>query len=151
MKTSVLVGRLLLGLIFFVFGLNGFLLFITPPEHTPVGNAFINLLMTTGFMYVEKAFEIIGGALLLLDLYVPLGLAVVAAIVVSILMFHLLMERNTLVIGLVPFLLWGFLASGVSPAVHPAAHAARGGRRAALVASESFCIQPTKQSSTNSR
>ena len=110
MKTSVLVGRLLLGLIFVVFGLNGFLLFITPPEHTPVGNAFINLLVTSGFMYVEKAFEIIGGALLLLDLYVPLGLAVLAPIVVSILIFHLLMERNTLVIGVVPFLLWVVLA-----------------------------------------
>ena len=110
MRTSVLVARLLLGLIFVLFGLNGFLLFITPPEHTPVGNAFINLLVTTGFMYVEKAFELIGGALLLLDLDLPLGLAALAPIVASILIFHLLMERNTLVIGLVPFLLWGFLA-----------------------------------------
>lgn len=110
MKTAVLVARILLGVIFVVFGLNGFVLFITPPEHTPLGNAFINLLVTTGFMYAEKSFEIIGGALLLLDLYVPLGLAVLAPIVVSILLFHLLMERNTLAIGVVPFLLWGFLA-----------------------------------------
>ena len=110
MKIAVLVARILLGLIFVVFGLNGFLLFITPPEHTPVGNAFITLLLTTGFMYVEKSFEIIGGALLLLDLYVPLGLVVLAPIVVSILSFHLLMERHTLVIGVVPFLLWVILA-----------------------------------------
>jgi len=109
MKTGVAVARVSLGLIFVVFGLNGFLLFITPPEHTTVGNAFINLLMTTGFMYVEKSFEIIGGALLLLDLYVPLGLSVLAPIVVSIVLFHLLMERNTLVIGVVPFLLWVIL------------------------------------------
>jgi putative oxidoreductase len=110
MKAAVPVTRILLGLIFVVFGLNGFLLFITPPEHTPLGNAFINLLVTTGFMYVEKSFEITGGALLLLDLYVPLGLVVLAPIVVSILLFHLLMERNTLVIGVVPFLLWVILA-----------------------------------------
>jgi uncharacterized membrane protein YphA (DoxX/SURF4 family) len=109
MKTGVAVARVSLGLIFVVFGLNGFLLFITPPEHTPVGNAFINLLVTTGFMYVEKSFEIIGGALLLLDLYVPFGLGVLAPIVVSIVLFHLLMERNTLVIGVVPFLLWVIL------------------------------------------
>jgi putative oxidoreductase len=109
MKRAVVVARILLGLIFVVFGLNGFFLFITPPEHTPVGNDFINLLVSTGFMYVEKTFEIIGGALLLLDLYVPLGLAILAPIVVSILLFHLLMERNTLVIGVVPFLLWFFL------------------------------------------
>ena len=110
MNTGVLVARILLGLIFVVFGLNGFLLFITPPEHTPVGNAFINLLVTTGFMYVEKSFEMIGGALLLLDLYVPLGLVVLAPIVVSILLFHLLMERNTLIVGVVPFLFWVILA-----------------------------------------
>ena len=59
---------------------------------------------------VEKSFEIIGGALLLLDLYVLLGLMILAPIVVSILLFHLLMERNTLVIGVLPFLLWFFLA-----------------------------------------
>jgi putative oxidoreductase len=110
MKTAVLVARILLGLIFVVFGLNGFFLFITPPEHTPASGAFINLLVATGFMYVEKSFEIIGGALLLLDLYVPLALAILAPIVVSILLFHLLMERYTLVIGVVPFLLWFFLA-----------------------------------------
>jgi putative oxidoreductase len=110
MKTAVLVARILLGLIFVVFGLNGFFLFITPPEHTPASGAFINLLVATGFMYVEKLFEIIGGALLLLDLYVPLALAILAPIVVSILLFPLLMERYTLVIGVVPFLLWGFLA-----------------------------------------
>ena len=110
MKTGVEVARILLGLIFVVFGLNGFFLFITPPAHTPVGEAFINLFVTTGFMYVEKSFEIIGGALLVLNVYVPFGLASLAPIVVSILLFHLLMERNTLVIGVVPLLLWFILA-----------------------------------------
>ena len=61
-------------------------------------------------MYVEKSFEVIGGALLLLNLYVALALAILAPIVFSILLFHLLMERNTLVIGVMPFLLWLFLA-----------------------------------------
>lgn len=110
MKTAVLITRILLGLIFVVFGLNGFLLFITPPQHTPEGDTFINLLVSTGLMYVEKSFEVMGGALLLLNFYVPLALAILAPIVFSILLFHLLMERNTLVIGVVPFLLWLFLA-----------------------------------------
>lgn len=110
MKKAVFITRILLGLIFVVFGLNGFLLFITPPEHTPAGDTFINLLVSTGFMYVEKSFEVIEGALLLLNLYVPLALAILAPIVFSILLFHLLMERKTLVIGVVPFLLWLFLA-----------------------------------------
>lgn len=105
----VIVARILLGLIFFVFGLNGFFLFITPPEHTPVGEQFINLLISTGFIYVEKSLEIIAGALLLSNQYVPLALAILAPIVVNILLFHLLMERRTLIVGIVPFALWAFL------------------------------------------
>ncbi len=42
--------------------------------------------------------------------FVPLGLAVLGPLVGSIMLFHLFMERNTLVIGVVPFLLWAFLA-----------------------------------------
>ncbi|MDQ3064261.1 MAG: hypothetical protein M3R14_15580 [Acidobacteriota bacterium] len=108
-KTAVIASRITLGLIFVVFGLNGFFLFVTPPEHTPTGGEFINLLVSTGFMYVEKSLEISGGALLLLNQYVPLALAILAPIVVNILLFHLLMERYTLVVGIVPFLLWAFL------------------------------------------
>jgi uncharacterized membrane protein YphA (DoxX/SURF4 family) len=108
-ETAVLVTRIFLGLIFVVFGLNGFFLFITPPEHTTTGGAFINLLVSTGFMYVEKSFEVLGGALLLLNLYVPLALAMLMPIVVSIVLFHVLMERHTLMISIVPFLLWSFL------------------------------------------
>lgn len=110
MKMAIVIVRVTLGLIFVVFGLNGFFLFITPPEHTPTGEAFINLLVATGFMYFEKSLEIIGGATLLSKNYVPLGLSILAPIVVNIFLFHLLMERYTLVIGVTVFLLWAFLA-----------------------------------------
>ena len=107
-KIAVIAARLLLGLIFVVFGLNGFFLFIMPPEHTPVGDVFINLLISNGLMYVEKSLEVIGGARSLSNNYVPLGLSVLAPIVVNVLLFHLLMERYTLAFGIVPFLLWAF-------------------------------------------
>ncbi len=52
MKTVVIIAaRILLGLIFVVFGLNGFFLFVAPPEHTPMSGAFMNLLISTGFIY----------------------------------------------------------------------------------------------------
>ncbi|MBA3693309.1 MAG: hypothetical protein H0X49_14690 [Acidobacteria bacterium] len=55
MKTVVIIAaRILLGLIFVVFGLNGFFLFVAPPEHTPMSGAFMNLLISTGFIYFEK-------------------------------------------------------------------------------------------------
>lgn len=107
---ATVAARVLLGLIFVVFGLNGFFLFITPPEHTPVSEQFINILISTGLMYVEKSLEVISGTLLLLNQYVPLALAVLAPLVVNILLFHLLMERYTLVAGFIPFVLWAFLA-----------------------------------------
>jgi uncharacterized membrane protein YphA (DoxX/SURF4 family) len=110
MRKAVLIARLLLGLIFIVFGLNGFFVFITPPEHTPTGGAFINLLVSTGFIYVEKVLEVAGGSLLLLNRYVPLGLAILAPIIVNILLYHLFMERYTLMVGVILFLLWAFLA-----------------------------------------
>jgi uncharacterized membrane protein YphA (DoxX/SURF4 family) len=110
MRKGVLIARLVLGLIFVVFGLNGFFVFITPPEHTPTGGAFINLLVSTGFIYVEKVLEVTGGSLLLLNQYVPLGLAILAPIVVNILLYHLFMERYTLIAGATLFLLWAFLA-----------------------------------------
>lgn len=107
---AIVVARVMLGLIFVVFGLNGFFLFITPPGHTATGGAFINLLVATGFMYFEKSLEIIGGATLLSDNYVPLGLSILAPIVVSIFLFHLLMERYMLLVGSILLLLWAFLA-----------------------------------------
>lgn len=108
-RKAVIVARILLGLIFVVFGLNGFFVFIEPPEHNETSGAFINLLVSTGFIYFEKTLEVIGGALLLSNQFVPLGLAILAPIVVNILLFHLLMERYTLIAGIVPFLLWASL------------------------------------------
>jgi hypothetical protein len=101
--------RIILGLIFVVFGLNGFVLFITPPEHSVSGGKFIDLLMSSGYMYVEKLLEVIGGTLLLMNRYVVLGLVILGPLVVNILLFHLFLEPHTLLIGVVPFALWAWL------------------------------------------
>ena len=47
---AALVARILLGLMFFVFGLNGFLNFLEQPEGTPEGEAFITALVDTGYL-----------------------------------------------------------------------------------------------------
>jgi putative oxidoreductase len=103
------VARIILGVIFVVFGLNGFVLFITPPEHSVAGGKFIDLLVSSGFMYVEKLLEVVGGTLLLVNRYIVLGLVILGPLVVNILLFHLFLERHTLVIGVVPFVLWAWL------------------------------------------
>ena len=110
MGIAVRIVRLLLGLIFVGAGLNGFFLFFTPPKHSPDGGAFIDLLVSSGYMDVEKALEVMGGALLLWNRYVLLGLVILGPLVVNILLFHLLLERKALLwMGVLPFLLWASL------------------------------------------
>ena len=89
MKSKLVVAaRILLGLIFFVFGLNFFLHFIpTPPMSGPPG-AFAGAMIATGYLFVlVKVTEVVSGAMLLVGRYVPLALAVLAP-VVNIVAFH---------------------------------------------------------------
>ena len=81
--------RYLLGTVFFVFGLNGFLHFLPmPPIEGPAG-AFLGALAASGYMFpLIKGTEVVAGALLLANRYVPLALALLAPVVVNILLFH---------------------------------------------------------------
>lgn len=91
MKTKIALGaRLLLGLIYFVFGLNGFLNFIPPPPSMPEGAmGFFTALMATGyFLPVLKATETICGALLLSGFAAPVALVILAPITIQIFLFH---------------------------------------------------------------
>jgi uncharacterized membrane protein YphA (DoxX/SURF4 family) len=89
------VARIFLGLIFFVFGLNGFLNFIpTPPPPEPIV-AFMKGLMSTGYFFpLLKATEVTCGALLLSNRLVPLALIVLSPIIVQIFAFHVLLAHN---------------------------------------------------------
>lgn len=83
------VARILLGLTFVVFGLNGFLQFMPTPEPTPEGGAFLGALAATGYMFpLIKVTEIAAGVMLLSGRLVPLGLVLLAPILVNILAYH---------------------------------------------------------------
>lgn len=86
------VARILLGLVFFVFGLNGFLHFIPqPPMEGPPAD-FVGALVASGFvMLIVKGVETVAGLMLLTDRFVPLALALLAPIVVAIVGFHLVL------------------------------------------------------------
>jgi hypothetical protein len=84
-------ARVVLGLLFFVFGLNGFLQFLPQPATPPPEGAmaFVGALMKTGYMFpLIKGTEVVGGALLLSNRFVTLALALLAPIVVNIVAFH---------------------------------------------------------------
>lgn len=84
-------ARILMGLMFFVFGLNGFLHFMPPPK-TPLPEAavtFFGALMKTGYMLpLIFGTQTLVGVLLLLNRFVPLALALVAPVIVNIVAFH---------------------------------------------------------------
>ncbi|MGH9637423.1 MAG: hypothetical protein ACRD72_21525, partial [Candidatus Angelobacter sp.] len=70
MKVAALIARILLGLIFFVFGLNGFLHFIPMgPMPTGLAGQYTTVLMQSHYFYFVAAFQVAGGALLLIGRY----------------------------------------------------------------------------------
>jgi uncharacterized membrane protein YphA (DoxX/SURF4 family) len=83
-------ARLLLGLIFTVFGLNGFLNFIPqPPQTDPVVQAFMGGLFGTGYFFpFLKGTELLCGLALLSGTFAPLALIILTPIALNILLFH---------------------------------------------------------------
>ena len=111
MRIVALIARLLLGLVFLVFGLNGFLHFIkTPPLPPGLAGQFVDALMKSHYMAPVAALQVLGGALLLIGRYVPLGLTLLGPVIVNILLFHLLMEPKGLPIAIAVAVLWGIVA-----------------------------------------
>ena len=98
---AAVIARILVGLMFFVFGLNGFLNFIEQPEGTPEGEAFLTALNDTGYlMTMIKVIETTCGALLLIGYFVPLALVLLAPIIVNILGFHLFLDPSVQGLGM---------------------------------------------------
>jgi putative oxidoreductase len=106
MKTTTVIARLLLGLIFLVFGLNGFLHFIpaTPPSGT--AGQFVGALFVSHYLVPIFLLQIISAVLLLANRYVPLALTLLATIIVNILLFHALMLPSGLGLAIVVTVLW---------------------------------------------
>lgn len=85
-------ARLFLGLVFTIFGLNGFFQFLPMPEPPADAGAFLGALAATGYMFpLIKGTEVVAGLLLLSGRYVPLALTLLAPITVNILLFHVVL------------------------------------------------------------
>lgn len=107
----VTAARVLLGLIFVVFGLNGFLGFLPMPELPGPAGAFIGALAATGYMIpLIKGTEVVAGALLLANRLTPLSLVVLAPVVVNIVLFHGVLAPEGMALPLIVLALELFLA-----------------------------------------
>ena len=106
MKTISLIARLLLGLIFLVFGLNGFLHFIPMPAPTGVAGQFMGALFVSHYLVPIFLIQVVSAILLLVNRYIPLALTLLAAVIFNILLFHILMVPSGLPLALVVTVLW---------------------------------------------
>jgi len=113
MKISTLIARILLGLLFLVFGLNGFLHFIPMPPPSGLAGEYMRVLFVSHYMVLVFLVQVIGGALLLTNRFVPLALILLGPVLVNILLFHSLMAPAGLPLALFAAVLWGIVFYGV--------------------------------------
>jgi putative oxidoreductase len=110
MRITALIARILLGLIFFVFGLNGFLHFFPMgPMPTGLAGQYITVMMQSHYLYFVAAVQVVGGALLLIGRYIPLGLTLLGPVIVNIIIYHLLMDLKGIPMAIIVTILWAIV------------------------------------------
>jgi uncharacterized membrane protein YphA (DoxX/SURF4 family) len=108
-----MIARILMGLMFFVFGLNGFLHFIPQPKNAmpEAAMSFFGAMMATKyFTPMIFATQFVSGVLLLANRFVPLALALLAPVIVNIILFHVFLDPAGIPPGIVVAALEVYLA-----------------------------------------
>jgi uncharacterized membrane protein YphA (DoxX/SURF4 family) len=117
MRVVIIIARVLLGLVFFVFGLNGLHPFMQNPPAPPAAAAFFGALFATHYMFfLIFGTQVLGGALLLIGVAVPFALTILAPVIVNIIFFHIFLSPALLPMALVVaafelFLAWCYRAA----------------------------------------
>lgn len=119
MKIASTIARYLAGLIFLVFGLNGFLHFLPFPPPTGIAGQFMGALFASHYLVLIFGVQVIGALLLLANRFVPLALAILGPVIVNILAFHILMLPSGLPPALLVTVLWGLIFFDVRSAFAP--------------------------------
>jgi putative oxidoreductase len=115
MKIAVLIARVLLGLIFLVFGINFFhdFMHIKPPAMSPAAMAFSGGLFGSGYFFqFLKVIEITSGLFLLLNRFTAFFLLVLLPITVNIFLFHFMLAPYGIPTGATVLVLNLFLCMG---------------------------------------
>jgi len=106
MKIIANIARILLGLLFLTFGLNGFFHFIPMPPPSGLAGQFLGTLFVSHYLVAIFLLQAIAGALLLINRYVSVALVLLGPVIVNILLFHCLMAPEGLPLALVATALW---------------------------------------------
>ena len=113
MKISSQIARYLLGLIFLVFGLNGFFNFLHMPGPTGVAAQFFGAIFASHFYVVLFVLQIVPAVLLLANRYVPMALTILGPIIFNIVCFHAFMAPAGLPLAILVTALWLLVAYSV--------------------------------------
>ena len=113
MKYAFVIARVLLGLIFTVFGLNGFLHFIPNPPLAGLAAQFMGALLGSHYYVIAFGTQFLGGLLLLSNRYVPLALTLLGPVIVNILSFHMFLDSDNIAPAIVVTVLWFVVFSQV--------------------------------------
>jgi uncharacterized membrane protein YphA (DoxX/SURF4 family) len=123
MRYMTLIARILFGLVFTVFGLNGVLMslfgkgFMPMPKEMPeAAVSFFQAMMNTRFFLpLLGGMQFVAGLMVLTGVLTPLGLILLAPIVVNIFFYHHFVDATGLVIAYVVLALEIFLAYAYGP------------------------------------
>jgi uncharacterized membrane protein YphA (DoxX/SURF4 family) len=116
MKIAVLVARVLLGLMFLVFGLNGFLNFLHMPMPPGPAGQYMGVLFMSHYLHAVFLVEVVGGVLLLSGQFIPLALVLLGPVIVNILLFHTFLLPAGFPPALFATVLWFIVFYGVRKA-----------------------------------
>ena len=123
MKKTSTISRILLGILFLTFGLNGFLQFIKLPPPTGTAALFMGALFTSHELVIIMALQLVAGVLLLSNRFTALALVLLAPVIVNIVLFHVFMAPAGIPLALIAATLWVLAALGVrevfKPFIHP--------------------------------
>ena len=107
MKIITIIARILLGLMFFVFG--PFLKFLPMPQLEGVWGQFLGALFVSHYVWLIGATQVISGALFLIGRYVPLAIALSGPVIVNIITYHLTMQHAGAQPAVLATICWVFL------------------------------------------
>jgi putative oxidoreductase len=109
MKIAVLIARILLGLMFCLFGSNGFFSFLPTVLPPGVAGQFLGSLLSSHYVYLVAATQLLAGILLVINRYVVLALALFAPVIANIVTYHLTMQPSMAQLAILAVILWVFL------------------------------------------
>jgi putative oxidoreductase len=110
MRIVVTIARILLGLVFFVLGLNGFIGFLGGPPTEGTAGAFLCSMAASHYQWFTSGVQVLAGLMLLTDMYVPLAIVALAAVLANILPFHITMMPAGLPLPIIVTILWFIVA-----------------------------------------